>query len=86
MSTTPVRRDGICGVEIDGDLVLLDTSSGALHLLNRTAAAVWSELDGEHDVQAIISDLSTAAGVDRERVREDVVQLLDQLRRSDLLA
>jgi hypothetical protein len=86
MSAAPVRRDGICGVEIDGELVLLDTSSGALHLLNRTAAAVWSELDGERDIQTIVSELSGDAGVDRERVQADVVELLDQLRRSDLLA
>jgi hypothetical protein len=86
MSTTPIRRDGICGVEIDGELVLLDTTSGALHLLNRTAAAVWSELDGERDVQTIVSELSGTAGVDPERVSEDVVELLDKLRRSDLLA
>jgi hypothetical protein len=86
MSATPVRRNGICGVEIDGELVLLDTSSGALHLLNRTAAAVWSELDGESDIQTIVSELSSAAGVDRARVTADVVELLDQLRRSDLLA
>jgi hypothetical protein len=86
MSATPAPRDGICGVEIDGELVLLDTSSGALHLLNRTAAAVWSALDGERDIQTVVSELSSAADVDRERVRADVVELLDQLRRSDLLA
>lgn len=86
MSSAPLRRDGICGVEIDGELVLLDTSSGALHLLNRTAAAVWSELDGKRDVQTIVSELSGAAGGDRERVHADVAALLDQLRRSELLA
>jgi PqqD family protein of HPr-rel-A system len=85
MSAAPVPRDGICGVEIDGELVLLDTSSGALHLLNRTAAAVWSELDGKRDIQTIVSELSSAAGVDPDRVRADVIELLGQLRRSDLL-
>ena len=86
MSAAPVRRDGICEVEIEGELVLLDTSSGALHLLNRTAAAVWSELDGERDVEVIVGELTRAAGVDRQRVHEDVIELLAQLRRSDLLA
>jgi Coenzyme PQQ synthesis protein D (PqqD) len=86
MNAPPVRRRGVCGVEIDGELVLLDTSNGALHLLNRTAAAVWSELDGERDVGMIVAELSRVAGVDRDRVREDVIELLDQLRSCDLLA
>jgi hypothetical protein len=85
MSGAPIRRDGICGVEIDGELVLLDTSSGALHLLNRTAAAIWSELDGERDLQTIVSELSSDAGVDRDRVSADVIELIDQLGRSHLL-
>jgi hypothetical protein len=81
----PERRAGICQVEIDGELVLLDTSSGVLHLLNRTAAAVWSALDGERELEGIVSELSSAAGVERELVREDVVELLDQLRLSELV-
>ena len=82
----PARREGICQVEIDGELVLLDTESGTLHLLNRVAAAVWSELDGNRDVDAIVVALSEAAGAKTEAVREDVIALLDQLRGRDLLS
>jgi hypothetical protein len=84
--TAPARREGICAVEIDGELVLLDTSDGTLHLLNRVAAAVWAELDGTRDVEDIVVELSDAAGAEAERVRQDVARLLDQLRRSDLLS
>jgi hypothetical protein len=72
--------------EIDGELVLLDTSTGTLHVLNRIGAAVWSELDGQRDVEAIISDLSDAAGADMDRVREDVMRFLDELGRGGLLS
>jgi hypothetical protein len=85
-SFAPARREGISEVEIDGELVLLDTSSGALHVLDRVAAAVWCELDGARTVDAIVEELSDAAGAESERVREDVARFLDQLGHSGLLA
>jgi hypothetical protein len=85
-SFDPVHRATVSEVEIDGELVLLDTSSGALHVLNRVAAAVWLELDGSRDVDAIVADLSTAAGAEVDRVRQDVSKFLNELSRAGLLA
>ena len=82
----PARRAGICEAEIDGDLVLLDTSSGAMHLLNPVAAAIWSEVDGQRAVEEIVADLSDASGADHSQVRSDVVALLDRLRSCELIA
>jgi PqqD family protein of HPr-rel-A system len=72
--------------EIDGEMVLLDTSSGALHVLNPTAAAVWAELDGERGVDRIVADLSAVADADSDRVREDVIRFLGELERAGLVA
>ncbi len=85
-SFLPARRDGISEAEIDGELVLLDTSNGTLHLLNRAAASVWSELDGTRSVEEILADLSDASGSKVERVREDVFRFLDELARAGLLS
>ncbi len=71
---------------MDGEVVLLDPSTGALHVLNHVAAAVWSELDGAREVDAIVADLSTTTGADLARVREDVIEYLDELGRRGLLA
>jgi Coenzyme PQQ synthesis protein D (PqqD) len=85
-SFVPARREGISQAEIDGELVLLDTQSGTLHVLDRVAAAVWSELDGVRSVDAIVEELSDAAEAETERVREDVARFLDQLARGGLLS
>jgi ABC-type phosphonate transport system ATPase subunit len=66
--------------------VLLDTSTGELHVLNPAAAAVWYELDGEADVEQIAARLSEAAGAEREHVLRDVIGFVDQLARSGLLS
>jgi hypothetical protein len=85
-SFVPQRRETVSETEIDGEVVLLDTSSGALHVLNRTAAAVWSELDGERRVDMIVADLSAASGADASQVRADVIGFLSELGRAGLLA
>jgi hypothetical protein len=85
-SFVPARRDGICQAEIDGELVLLDTSSGALHVLDRIGAAIWCEVDGARSVDAIVEELSAAAEADTRQVREDVAGFLDQLAQGGLLS
>jgi len=82
----PIRREGVSETEIEGELVLLDTSSGALHVLNPIGAAVWSELDGQRDVEKIVAALSDAADADIDRVRKDVMSFLEQLGSGGLLA
>lgn len=85
-SFVPARRESVTQAEIDGELVLLDTTSGALHVLNGVAAVVWYELDGSRDVEQIVADLSDASGAEIERVREDVISYLDELQGKGLLS
>jgi hypothetical protein len=85
-SVVPARRESVSEAEVDGELVLLDTTTGALHVLNRTAALVWSELDGSRQVDAIVSELSDVAGAEEERVRQDVISYLEDLEDKGLLS
>lgn len=82
----PARRRDISEVELDGEVVLLDHVSGALHVLNPVAAAIWSELDGERTLEEIVARLSEATGSENSRVRADVSGFLDELRSGGLLA
>ena len=82
----PLRQTSVVEAEIDGELVLLDTTSGTLHVLNPVAAAVWGELDGVRDVDAIVSELSDETGEDVARVRADVTNFLDRLASTGLLS
>jgi bifunctional enzyme CysN/CysC len=85
-SCVPVRQSSVIGAEIDGELVLLDTASGALHVLNPVAAAVWGELDGVRPVEAIVADLSVETGEDVARVGADVTDFLERLANTGLLS
>lgn len=82
----PERRDAVAAAEIDGEIVLLDTATGALHVLNAVAGLVWSELDGRRDVDTIVAELSAVAGGDGGEVRRDVTNFVEQLAHSGLLS
>jgi hypothetical protein len=77
-ATRPVARGGVDAIEIaDEVLVYLD---GAIHRLNPTAALVWVRSDGTVDVDTLAAEFAAASGVPVDRVRDDVVRTIEQLR------
>lgn len=83
---TVVRpHDDVAGVEIDGESVLYDQRSGALHHLDTTATLVWAYLDGSDPLRDVAVELAQAAGAPVDVVERDVVALAHDLGRRGLL-
>jgi peroxiredoxin len=76
-------------VELDHELVVAAAPGGAryfdAHWLDRSATVVWSSLDGEISLGALIDELSEAFGTDRATVADDVLELARTLGRAGLL-
>jgi Uncharacterised nucleotidyltransferase/Coenzyme PQQ synthesis protein D (PqqD) len=83
--TTPKAAPSAAGVEVDGESVLLDRSTGSLHMLNDVGAAIWSRLDGSRTVDTLVAELSEVFEVDSDRVARDVHEFLAQLAQLGLL-
>lgn len=81
----PHVRASVAGVELDGETVLLDDESGAMHTLNPTATVVWSCFDGSGTVAEIAADVADAYGADPTTVTSDVLELARALGRQGLL-
>ena len=81
----PVPRPTVSAVELDGETVLLEQTTGAMHLLNPVGTAVWSSLDGARTVDELVALLSDEAGADPAAVRRDVASFVRDLERADLL-
>ena len=79
------RRAGLASAELDGELLLFEEDTGTIHVLNATAAEVWSCFDGVATVGEIVAELASAYGVDPQTVEADVVPLLAQLSEEALL-
>lgn len=81
----PARRDDLAVEELDGELVLLDETTGGIHVLNATASVVWRCLDGDIDVATLAAELADAFGVDASQVSDDVLGMVRQLAADGLL-
>jgi hypothetical protein len=81
----PRARDDLDAVVLDGEAVLFDPQTATLHRLNPAATAVWSRCDGVTPCAVVVDDLADASAAPLERVRADVLDLLDDLGRRQLL-
>jgi hypothetical protein len=75
----------VAAADFDGEMVLLNVTSGIYFGLNPIAARIWQLLDaglGEHEiVQAMLAEYD----VEEARLRADVASTLDQLRTDGLI-
>lgn len=69
----------VVAVEVGDETVLYDPVGDSLHLLDRVAAAVWSQLDGRRSVHALSRRMAARTNTDVRRVEPDVRALLDRL-------
>ncbi len=87
-SDRPRARDDVVFRQLDDEWVIYDPASDRLHVLNLTAALVWTYCTGEHDVRAIAREVGRAFDppVDGERIGDEVASALGTLRAEGLLA
>lgn len=64
--------------EIEDEVVILDLKSNSYFGLNPVARLVWQQLDKEQSVGEIVDTIAGEFDVERQRVRDDVCEFLDQ--------
>ena len=82
----PVIGAWVTAVELDGESVLYDETSGGLHLLDAVATIVWTRFDGTATLDDLAAELSETFATDQARVRGDLVAFARQLGHQHLLA
>jgi len=81
----PMRADLVIAQGISGNLVLLNIPSGLHYSLNDLGARVWTLCDGGRTVEEIIDALLQEYEAPVDRVREDVLTLMQELATEQLL-
>lgn len=84
-SFAPRRRPNVAAVELDGEAVLYDEDSGAMHLLDPIATIVWKCFDGSANLEDLSFELAAAFDADEDVILADVLALARQLGRQGLL-
>jgi hypothetical protein len=68
----PRQAASITEYELDDDVVLYDPRNDSAHVLNGTAAFVWSLCDGDHTIEQIADELGGVFKLSPGKVLADV--------------
>lgn len=85
LSPILLRRNDLVFEELDGEAVLYDPRSGAVHRFNATTLLVWNACDGSHTTRDIAHALTEEGSIDWDDAGAVVERVITELKRQDLL-
>jgi Coenzyme PQQ synthesis protein D (PqqD) len=68
-----------------GAAVLLDIGQGTCYSMNPAGTLIWQLLRLNYSTEQIVHSLATRFGADHDRIREDVIEYTEDLRRNGLI-
>jgi hypothetical protein len=71
--------DILCRV-VGEEALLLDTRTGDYYSLDPIGTEIWQQLNAGQSVDEIAADVAERWRADADRVRQDIVELMDELR------
>jgi hypothetical protein len=81
----PVRKQEVWLRQAEDENVVYDPDTGAVHILNATAVAIWVLCDGETDPREMVDAICGLSGLPNEVVSEDVNRILGEFDRAGIL-
>ena len=70
------RREGVLSTTSGGETLLVDQSSGSVHVINPTAAKIWELCNGEPTVGGVVAGLAETYGMAPAELQDDVLEML----------
>jgi hypothetical protein len=84
-SGKPTRKPDVWLRQTETENAVYDPATGAVHLLNATAMAIWALCDGETEPDEMVDAICELSRLPREVVIEDVRRILLQFEEADIL-
>jgi hypothetical protein len=82
----PQRSDRVLAKELGDEVVLYLADGSAVHVLNRTAFAVWTLCDGRHTVESMVEAIRMGFAIpETTDIAADINTTLDVFRQKGLL-
>lgn len=75
----PGSADGVVGVPVADEMVLLHEPTQALHALDPVATILWQCFDGASSIAEIARDAAEAFGISHATAAADIGHLVDSL-------
>ena len=83
--TTAVAAENALSTTIDGETVILHRDIGKYYGLNEVGTFIWELLQEPQSVDEICQEVIAEYGVERQRCRSDIEDLLVELAETDLV-
>jgi PqqD family protein of HPr-rel-A system len=84
-SQRPTRRPDVWLRQAEGENVVFDPTTGAVHILNATALAIWELCDGDTLVGEMVEAICGLSGLPRDVVQEDVERILKEFEQAGIV-
>ncbi|MFH0812994.1 MAG: PqqD family protein [Pseudomonadota bacterium] len=81
----PVKNELISTRVVDGETILFNTRTNALHALNIVASEIWDCCDGNHSFEDIVHCLFDKFEAGKDHIEKDVQKTLLQFQELELL-
>jgi hypothetical protein len=82
----PCPRDSVVSTRFGDEVLIVDSNTGRMHILNTTAAIAWECFDGDVTLDELAADLADGFHAPLEVVRTDTVEMTRELGRLGLVA
>lgn len=86
MSAIRTAAPGVLAQELDGETILLDSTSGTYFRLNETGTTVWEFVATGRSIDEAVDAIVERSGADASTVRADVDALLLTLETKGLVS
>lgn len=83
--TVVAAKDGLTTADLGGEAVIFDPESGVYYGLNEVGAAIFERIREPHAVHAVVEALLEEYEVGADRLRHDVVALLEEMEAKGLV-
>lgn len=82
----PKKSERLITSEEEESLLIFDSDSGSIKVLNKTAASIWENIDGEKSVEDLIDILvKENKDADRHTIEKDVFKFLKELQEVEFI-
>ena len=81
----PIWRDGVGSIELDGEVVVLDTATNDVQVLGSGAAVLWAMFDGAATVAEIAASAAEEFGEAEDLILQDTIDFIEDMRDVDLV-
>ena len=84
-NSCPKRKEQVIAQRASTEVLLFSMDDGTYYALNEVGSRIWELCDGHHDIEQLVRILGNEYDVPADVLAGDVDELLDELRRGDLI-